>query len=577
MSVMRRLLTGVLVSGVLATSACTGSAEPMASAQEPAGQGGTISLLSASAMPTLDPQRIGDPTVAALVGRTLHRTLTAYAPYADGKTQADLVGDLATDTGTASEDLRTWSFTLRPGVTWEDGSPVTCEDVKHGVARTFATDVVTGGSTDALAVLAIPRTPEGRSTYLGPYATAPEAATGAASFDQAVSCADRTITFLLAEPTSDFNEMVTLPAFAPVKKESDPGGGGLPLVLSSGPYRLEGSWNVETGGLLVRNTHWDPESDPVRTARPDRIRIASGQEGAAIVETVLADQDEARSAVSLTPAPPALLQQVESLASLRDRTVTTDTGVVDYLAPSVASPVFANRDARLALAAATNRQGYALARSGPLSTRPVGSVIPNELLARAVQAAPVTDADPVRARELLTQAGLTAPVPIKVAYRSGPASAKAMEALAAGWRAAGFEPTLVPIDDAYFATISAPGATSAYDVFWSNWSPAWGSASTVLPPLFDSTFNITAAGTGRDYGGWANAEWNARSDQIAAIKDRTEREKAWVAADDVLLGDGAYIALAARYSTHLAGSDVRGLQAQPHGGGTIDLAVAGVK
>jgi peptide/nickel transport system substrate-binding protein len=99
----------------------------------------------------------------------------------------------------------------------------------------------------------------------------------------------------------------------------------------------------------------------------------------------------------------------------------------------------------------------------------------------------------------------------------------------------------------------------------------------VLPPLFDSTFNITAAGTGRDYGGWANAEWNARSDQIAAIKDRTEREKAWVAADDVLLGDGAYIALAARYSTHLAGSDVRGLQAQPHGGGTIDLAVAGVK
>ena len=33
---------------------------------------------------------------------------------------------------------RRWSFTLREGVTWQDGSPVTCEDVRYGVSRSFA-------------------------------------------------------------------------------------------------------------------------------------------------------------------------------------------------------------------------------------------------------------------------------------------------------------------------------------------------------------------------------------------------------------------------------------------------------
>lgn len=576
MASVLRALAGVLLPGALALTACTSSTAPAPTAQEPASEGGTISLLSAAAIPSLDPQRVGDPTVAALVGRTLHRTLTAYAPFADGKTQADLVGDLATDTGTPSEDLKSWSFTLRKGLAWEDGSEVTCADVKHGVARTFATDLVTGGSTDALAVLAVPRAPDGRPTYAGPYASTPEAAAGAAAFDQAVSCKDRTITFLLAEPMSDFNELVTLPAFAPVKKDKDPGDGTLPAVLSSGPYRVEGEWSSQTGGLLVRNTHWDAETDQVRKALPDRIRIAAGQEGAAIVETVLADRDVARAAVSLTPAPPALVEQIEAVDSLRERSVAVPTGVVDYVVPTVTSAAFTTREARLALAAATNRAGYAVAIAGASSVRPATSVIPDGLPARALQAPPAADPDPEKAKALLTQAGLTLPVPIRVAYRATPTSAKAMEALAAGWRAGGFAPTLVPIEDAYFATISAPGATSSYDVFWSNWAPAWGSASTVLPPLFDSSVNVTAAGTGRDYGGWANAEWNTRMRSISTTKDRAAREKLWAEADDALLADGAYVGLAGRYAVHLAGSAVRGLQGHPFGGGTIDLAVVGL-
>ena len=52
----------------------------------------------------------------AFASRVFARTLTAYAPDTDADEQARLVGDLATDTGTPSKDLRTWTSTLRDGV-----------------------------------------------------------------------------------------------------------------------------------------------------------------------------------------------------------------------------------------------------------------------------------------------------------------------------------------------------------------------------------------------------------------------------------------------------------------------------
>ena len=63
-----------------------------------------------------------------------------------------------------------WSFTLRDGLTWQDGSPVKCEDIKYGVSRTFATDVINGGPTYAIAYLDIPKTDDGSSPTRAPTA-----------------------------------------------------------------------------------------------------------------------------------------------------------------------------------------------------------------------------------------------------------------------------------------------------------------------------------------------------------------------------------------------------------------------
>ena len=619
---------GALLGSVLAAAVTLGACTPATSTgQQPASRGGTLTLLSATPIATLDPQRVADPTVAALLGRTLHRTLTAYAPSSDASQPARLVGDLATDTGTPSADLKTWRFTLRNDVRWQDGTAVTCADVKHGIARTFATDVVAGAATDALAVLAVPRTAEGKSTFAGPYAAVDDGDAGKASFDKAVACDGSTITFTLSDAVSDFNDMLTLPTFAPVKKDGDPGPTGTLPALSDGPYQVDGTWNALTGGVLVRNPRWSPASDPIRKAHPDRIALVTGGDAGAIMETVLADGTDAQRAVALTPAPPSLQLQVAAVDALRARSLTASTGVVDYVVPNVRSAVFANPQVRVALEKSTNRAGYAAALGPAFAVRPHGSVLPEGMRALASSSAPaspspsasaslsasasaapsdtgaaaaspsppasasasatpsaapstssspLTAADPVAARAALTAAGMTLPVPMTVAYRPSPAADKAMAALVAGWQAAGFAPTLKPIADTYFPTIAAPTATDAYDVFWSNWSPAWDSASTVLPPLFDSSFNLTTAGTGRDYGAWSNTDWNAHIRTIAALPDATTREHAWAAADATVRADGAYVALAQRYAVHVAGSEVRGLSPHPFGGGTVDLAVIGV-
>jgi peptide/nickel transport system substrate-binding protein len=536
--------------------------------------GGTLHALSLGPVVTWDPQRIASRDDVAFAGRVFARTLTAYPPNTDPDQQSRLVGDLATTTGTPGKDLKTWSFTLREGVRWQDGSPVTCEDVAYGISRTFATDVVKGGPTDALAVLAIPRQPDGTSTYTGPYATGAAAAAAQKAFDKAVSCSGQTITFTLSTPLSDFNELVSQPAFGPVKKSADRGAEGTYDVFSAGPYTLKGAWTPGSGGTWVRNPNWNRSSDPVRRAHPDQIQYQEGLDTQTVAQQLMADGDTGKVSVSLGSAPPAIQQHITAVASLEERSVNPRTGVVDYLVPNARSKVFADEKVRLALAAATNRDAYVTAIGGATAADPAMSLVPKSLPA-GHESDPVgagTKGDAAKAKAMLTQAGVTTPLRFTVAYRSNPTADKAMAALVAGWRLAGFDPQTKPIADDYFTAISDPALADQVDVFWSNWAPAWASASTILPPLFDSSINITKVGPGRDYGYWADKDLDARMAKVNTIADRTAREKAWADIDASLVAKGAYIGLAERRALYMAGSDVRNLSANTVAGGVVEFA-----
>src|SRR5450631_3610967 len=246
-------LTAAGCGGGSSTSTSSGTAGASASKA-----GGTLYYLTKRAAEHLDPQRTYIGRDISNEARMVYRTLTSY-PVATGAASTKLVADLATDTGTSSNSGKVWKFTLKNGLKWQDGSAITCADIKYGVSRTFATSVITGGPNYAIQFLDIPTNAKG-SVYQGPYV---KDAAGQALYDKAVTCDGKTITFNLSKPVGDFNYTVTMPAFAPYKASLDKGDKSNFSIFSTGPYELQGVWTQGQGGTFVRNPNWSASTDTI--------------------------------------------------------------------------------------------------------------------------------------------------------------------------------------------------------------------------------------------------------------------------------------------------------------------------
>lgn len=564
-----------LVAALAAVTACDPGADPTTGPTTTTlvGPAQRLTVLSQGPVLAWDPQRITSRQQALFAGRTYLRTLTTYAPATDLAGQRELVGDLATSTGRPSEDLREWSFTLRSGATWQDGSRVTCADVRYGVARSFAEE--TGSAGYALTYLDIPKKPDGTSRYPGPYGSAGRSAAATKLLESAVECDGRTITYHLAEPVADFDAVVSTPEFAPVKKSTDKGDDSVYRAYSNGPYQLDGEWDPGKGGTWVRNPEWDADSDPVRTPTVESIAYEEEVEPVDALRRVAEGPDGSR-ALMLDPLPQALLQPVAEAADAV-QTVQVEGQIIDYLAPNHRSAVMKDERVRRALALSTDRQAYADALGGDALAAPVWSLLGTAL--PSAHDEPVLDkgpsGDPEAAKKLLAQAKDETPT-IRVAYRAGAESDAAMKALEAGWERAGFVVELEGLDEDYFTTVAEPAAAKEYDVFWASWGADYPSAATVLPLLFDSRSNLSATTSGRDYGYVDDAAVEKAMDKALATADDEDRARAWRAVDTTLLEQGSYVPLVHHRSTFVAGSDVTDLAANPVYGGTPETGVIGV-
>jgi peptide/nickel transport system substrate-binding protein len=148
-------------------------------------KGGTLTYYIRSAMEHTDPQRTYVGRDITNWSRTVYRSLVTFPISEDAAKSTTPVPDLATDTGQSSDGAKTWKFTVKDGVKWEDGKPITCEDFKYGASRVFATDVITGGPNYLLTYLDIPTAPgSDLPLYTGPYKSSPE---GKAAFDKAIT------------------------------------------------------------------------------------------------------------------------------------------------------------------------------------------------------------------------------------------------------------------------------------------------------------------------------------------------------------------------------------------------------
>jgi peptide/nickel transport system substrate-binding protein len=521
----------VAAVGALLVTACSGPSENAASSapaamaspeQSSAGQpGGTIRILSsADSLASLDPQVVYNGEDFAFLGATITRTLTAYAISADRIEGTSLVPDMATDTGRASNQFTKWEFTLRDGITWQDGTPVTCADVKYGTSRTFDVGISQGGPTYAVTYLDIPTAEDGSSEYQGP-----TTGKGQALFDKAVTCSadNRTIAFNLNQSVTDFNDVVTLQEFAAVPTSITAGDDYSPNVQSNGPYMIQ-TYETGPGGklALVRNPNWSKASDPYRSALPDAWVMEFGIEKSAIDERVIQDSGDDQYALTLNLTS-ALLPPEFNDPALASRRVNMYDPFLRYTA--VNAQLLPDIKVRQAIGVALDREALRQYSGGEFAGDLADGVVTPNIgidyaptgLWEGLLGQPVPPSgDPEFARKLLAEAGvkdLTITLDYSQSQEDDPVAAIYVESL----KRAGIKVKLNPIEPGqYYGSIIEGGN----ELMIGGWGPDWSNSSSVIPRL------LTVAG-GWDLSQVDDKAFNAKVGAALVEPDRSVQATMW--------------------------------------------------
>ena len=525
-------LAAVASAGALLLAACgsSSSSDSSSAAAEGSGEGqpgGTINVLTLEEQFLhVDPQRIYTGVDIAFFNGYTTRTLTAYkmAPGAEGVT---IVPDMATDLGTASNDAKTWAFTIRDGVTFEDGTAVGCADVKYGVSRTFATDVITDGPTYAISLLDIPKAEDGSSVYKGPYVTE---GNDVAAFDKAVTCSDdnKTITFNLSRPAGDFNYTTTLTAFSPVPQAADTGEGYDDAVVSTGPYKIS-EYTKGQKMVLVRNDKWSKASDDYRPAYPDSIVVNFAIDPAAIDQRLIADAAEDQTVVTFAGMQPENLATVFGAEDPRftDRSVNGYDPYVRYLA--INTEKVPNQKQRQAIAVALNRAELITIAGGDFAGDIGDGVVKPNLATDYAPSGMWTDmfgaavpdaGDPELAKKLIAESGEPM-VDLTYQFPISPTNEKAAASIKGSLEKAGMKVTLEGIETGqYYGVVLDPAQEK--EIVSAGWGPDWQNASTVIPELFGANGGFTLSRVN-------DPAYEAEVQAALAMTDRAAQAEAWKA------------------------------------------------
>lgn len=562
----------------LSLAACGGSDDGGGSA----GSGkNELTIKAGAKFESADPARVYYGVQIAHFRRTLYRGLVAFNMSADPKEGTKPVADLATDTGTPSNGQKTWKFTIKDNVQWEDGSPITCEDFAYGASRVFATDKIIGGPLYMIDYLDIPENEDGSSKYKGPYV---DDAAGQAMFDKAVSCDGNTITYNFNKPWADFPLAAAGTLMTdPYKKDVDKADQGTWNVLANGPYKVKGGkWSKDKGATLVRNENYDKATDTpeqLRQALPDTINYAVDARSNAVElinDALIANKGADQYAISTSRVQP---QQFSKLTGdVAKRWVSTDTPYNSYLVPNFKREAMKDPAVRKALAMSTNLNGYLEAIGGDKVGTPAETIInpsnPGGVDNPAFAMDKDNNGDPEAAAKVLKDAGVKTPVSIKVGYNQTDAQDKAFAVLKESWDKAGFNTKLEPLTDTYYDVIGK--ADDDYDVTWAGWAADWPGQNTVLGPLFDGR-NTSKDACNPDYGCYNNPEFNKAYDSGVLATSPEAQIKGYQEADTILGKDYAYVPLENTKFNWLYGSKVTNFATSAASNGYPEIGLIGVE
>ncbi|SFI65534.1 peptide/nickel transport system substrate-binding protein [Streptosporangium canum] len=567
MSLKTTVGTCLLAAALLSVStACGGGKAPASQgsgeASQPstgaAGKGGTLTILSNQDFAHLDPTRNWTMPEMDFGLRYLYRSLVTYKAE-PGAASLAVVPDLATTTGEMSDEGKTWTFTLKDGLKYEDGSPIVAADVKYNVERSFAPELP-GGPNYARLVL------KDAEKYKGPYKDG--------SLKSIETPDDRTIVFRLKRPVAEFPYYTTLPTFAPVPRAKDTKAQYDSRVFSSGPYKID-TYDRGKELVLSRNEHWDPATDQVRKALPDKVVVKQGLRQSVIVDRLIADQGDDRTAVTYADVNGESFSKILTNPKVKARFHNEIRGCTDTLAMNNTMAPFDNPKFRLALQYAIDKESYQTTQGGPAAGEIATAFLPPSLsggVAQDTLKIPATG-DVERAKALIAESGVATPVKIKMYASTG--DKVAATAIQESLKRVGVETEINTFDPSVF--YDTIGDTAKFDgMALYGWCQDYPSGSSFIPMMFDGR-TITDKGNSGNMSLFKDQETMDRIDAIYAMTDLKAADRAWVDLDAAIMQKAPMIPLVWARKPLLAGSKVGGAFGHLIWSGQFDYATLGIR
>ncbi len=467
-------------------------------------------------------------------GRLYGRALTTFKPE-PGSASLELVPDLAETLGTVSDDGLTWTYKIRKGVKFDDGTEVKAKDVKYAVERSNFTKELQIGPKYFKQYLV-----DNPGGYKGPYEDKSEE--GLKSIE---TPDDYTIVFHLKQPFAEFDSLVQMQT-QPVPRAKDKGVDYVKSIVSTGPYKVD---TYERGKImkLSRNPHWDPATDPIRKALPDTIEVALKQNADDLDNKLLSgalDMDIAGTGVQ-GAAQPRVLQQHKDNA---DNVVTS---FARYLALNKNVKPLDNVHCRRAISYATDKVAAQTGYGGPVA----GGDVATTLIPPGVTGYQKADRYPVgadqhgdlaKAKEELAACGQPNGFSTKISARSDrPKEVAAAQAVQQGLAKAGIKTEIVQVPAGDYFNKYAGTPKWVHDngvgILFMAWAPDWPSGFGFLQQIVDGRAIKPFGGTNLQETDLP--EVNKLFDEAAKDTNAESRNARYTKVDQLVMEDAGVVPL----------------------------------
>jgi peptide/nickel transport system substrate-binding protein len=486
-------------------------------------KGGTIKLANSGDWDTLDPGETYYGYSWNLL-RTYGRALLMFKP-APGAGSNELVPDLAEGLGTPSEDGKVWTYKLRKGVKYEDGTEVKAADVKYAVLRSTDKETFPNGPAYFEGFLDLP------AGYKGPYKSK------GVDTNQAIETPDDyTIVFKLKAPFGGFDYLAQLPQTVPVPEAKDTGAKYREHVISTGPYMFDTN-EAGKSFSLKRNPNWDKATDPIRKALPDRYEVSLNVNPDDLDNRIISG--DLHVDVVGTGVQPAALGRVMGDPNLKSSSDNPGSSRLWYTSVNPTVPPLDNIECRKAVLYAADRTGYQTAYGGPfaggdIATTLLPPVIPGHEKFDLYPAGPDNKGDVEKAKQALQACGQPNGFATNMAYRSERPKEKATaESLQQALGRVGIKLTLKPFPQGdYFSQYAGNPpyvVKNKIGLATNGWSADWNDGFGFLSQIVDSRVI-------RETGGSSNTsvripEVDQLLDQAVGETDAAKREGLWTQID----------------------------------------------